>query len=93
MPTLTAVTLPQYKPNAKRREIRDSGAPGLYLIIQPKPTGTRSWVLRYRDARGKSVKWCSVQSISPATPTGLNDTPQVGEPHTLADARVLAATL
>ena len=41
---------------SKRREIRDSGALGLYLIIQPKPTGTRSWALRYRDARGKSVK-------------------------------------
>lgn len=100
MPTLTAVTLPQYRPHAtKRREVRDAGAPGLYLVIQPKPTGTRSWALRYRDSRGKSVKLAlgpvdltpdaSLGNTEPVSGAG----PQVGEALTLADARQLAATL
>jgi len=56
MPNLTVLSLQSYKPQATRREIRDHGAPGLHLVIQPKPTGTRSWALRFRDAQGKSAK-------------------------------------
>ena len=57
MSSLTALSLQQLKPHAtQRREIRDHGAPGLYLIIQPRPTGARSWALRFQNASGKSAK-------------------------------------
>ena len=55
MPTLTAFSL-QKKPTDARQEIRDHGALGLYLVIQPKPTGAKSWALRFQNASGKSAK-------------------------------------
>jgi hypothetical protein len=64
MPTLTATTLLPYRLHAKdRREISDAGAPGLYLIIQPKPRGNRSWALRYRDSRASRSSCGSATSI------------------------------
>ena len=103
MPVLTAASVSTYKPHAKdRREIPDTGAPGLYLTIQPKPTGARSWALRFRDARGKSskVKLGAVDLTKDAALADesseqkkKNSEPQVGDPLTLADARMLAAKL
>jgi|GEM_PF-92830 integrase len=102
MPLLTAVTLLQYKPHAtQRREIPDAGAPGLYLVIQPKPRGSRSWVLRYRDSRGKPAK-LRVGDVDLTKDADLaddsdtakgNGEPEVGDPLTLSDARMLAAKL
>jgi Arm DNA-binding domain len=39
----------------KRREIPDAGKPGLYLVVQPKPSGKKSWAVRYRH-RGQPRK-------------------------------------
>ena len=102
MPLLTAVTLATYKPHAThRREIPDAGAPGLYLVVQPKPRGSRSWALRYRDSRGKPAKLRlgDVDLTKDADLAGDSDTakgnggPEIGDPLTLSDARMLAAKL
>ena len=39
---------------SNRREIRDGGATGLYLVIQP--SGHKSWALRYRRPNGKPAE-------------------------------------
>jgi integrase len=45
---LTDIAIRNLKPRAKRYEVPDRGARGLY--VQVLPTGTRSYVLRYRRA-------------------------------------------
>jgi integrase len=40
---------------AKRIELADAGAPGLHLVIQPVPSGRKSWAFRYR-LYGKTAK-------------------------------------
>jgi integrase len=42
---LTDAKVRKIAPPAKRREIRDEGTRGLYLIVQP--TGAKSWAVRY----------------------------------------------
>lgn len=49
----TQFELDAMKPGSGRREFRDKGAAGLYLVIQP--TGRRSWAFRYRF-RGRPRK-------------------------------------
>ena len=94
MSTLTALSLQQLKPQAKRREIRDHGAPNLYLIVQPRPTGAKSWALRFSDARGKPCKLTlGPVDLTPDNDLSDNKAPQVGEALTLADARLLAGML
>jgi integrase len=44
---LTTIAVKNAKPADKRREISDGGN-GLYLIVQPKPSGAKSWAVRYR---------------------------------------------
>ena len=56
MPKLTTAALQKYNATDKRREIRDALAPSLYLIIQPKPKGSKSWAMRFRRPDGKSAK-------------------------------------
>jgi Arm DNA-binding domain len=47
---LTDVQVKKIAPMAKRQEIRDEGARGLYLIVQP--SGKKSWAARYsREGR------------------------------------------
>jgi hypothetical protein len=48
---LTAAGIARYKPSKQRREIRDSAATGLYLILQE--SGQRSFALRFRKPNGK----------------------------------------
>jgi len=52
---LTPASVEKLKPKQRRREIPDRGLPGLYLIIQPLPSGAKSWAVRYRRD-GKSRK-------------------------------------
>ena len=95
MPVLTATTLQQYKAHpTNRREIRDHGGPSLYLCIQPKPSGARSWVLRFRDAAGKSCK-LTLGPVDDGDDAKSNDDapPVVGAPLSLTDARILANQL
>jgi hypothetical protein len=51
---LTDAAVKKYPPSKKRREIRDSLAQGLYLVIQP--SGSRSWAMRFRRPDGSPGK-------------------------------------
>ena len=55
MPTLTTKFIEAVKPTDKRQEIPDGDARGLYLIIQPRPSGAMSFAWRYRH-KGRSRK-------------------------------------
>ena len=55
MAKFTAMAVENAKPGPKRKEVPDAAMPGLYLIIQPEPTGTKSWAYRYRFG-GKTRK-------------------------------------
>lgn len=52
---LTAQFVDRVRPTDQRREIADSAMPGLRLVIQAAPSGSKSWCLRYRHA-GRSRK-------------------------------------
>jgi integrase len=56
MPVLTVASVQKYAPQANRREIPDAKATGLYLVIQPKPSGAKSWALRFRRPNGRPAK-------------------------------------
>ena len=52
---LTNAAVEKLRPNPnKRREVRDGGAPGLHVVIQP--IGHKSWVLRGRRPDGRQGK-------------------------------------
>ena len=51
MPKFTAISVENMKPTAVRREIADAGCVGLYLVIQPEPSGAKSWAVRYRHLK------------------------------------------
>jgi hypothetical protein len=88
MPKLTTAALQKYNATDKRREIRDTLAPGLYLVVQPKPKGTKSWALRFRRPDGKPAKLTLGRAdLSDVEPT---EEPQVGGALTLRQARELA---
>ena len=86
---LTAAAVLRLRPGPERREIRDGGCPGLYLIIQP--SGHKSYALRHRRPSGRSAKL----TLGPADPTGheSESEPVIGQPLTLASARKLAMEL
>ena len=46
---LTPVAIERMQPTAKRREVPDNVASGLYFIVQP--SGVKSWAVRYRFDR------------------------------------------
>jgi integrase len=89
MPKLTTAAVANYVAHAlERREIRDHLAPGLYLIIQPKPKGTKSWAMRFRRPDGKPAKFTLGRvDLSDDEP---DDDPEIGGALTLRQARVLA---
>jgi integrase len=86
---LTAAAVQKYAAQTKRREIPDAKATGLYLIIQPKPKGSKSWALRFRRPDGRPAKLrlgsCDLSGVEPA------DEPVLGGALTLGQARQLAA--
>jgi integrase len=89
MPVLTAAAIQKYKPRADRREIADSKAQGLFLIIQP--SGTMSWAVRLRKPDGRTAK----VTLGPVD-TGdeeTSDEPVMGGALTLGQARQLAAEI
>ena len=47
---LTTRAVEKTKPGLKRREIPDRHMPGLYLVVQPQPSGAKGWAVRYRHA-------------------------------------------
>jgi integrase len=86
MAVLTDAAVKKYRGTTKRREIRDAGAQGLYLVIQPN--GHKSWALRYRRPDGRPAKLTLGPLDLSREP---NDEPVLGAPLSLASARALAA--
>ncbi|MGE0750822.1 MAG: tyrosine-type recombinase/integrase [Variibacter sp.] len=65
MPKLTAAAVEKFAPGRKRREIRDDGTPGLYLVIQPVGRGEDAATddggrkpKRRGRRRGGGKSWC-----------------------------------
>ncbi|PZP53770.1 MAG: integrase [Agrobacterium fabrum] len=86
--TLTVKFIANAKPATSRREIPDAACPGLYLILNP--TGAKSWAVRYRFA-GKPKKLTLGPVITErAVSLPVGTAPQIGEAHTLSEARVRA---
>jgi integrase len=63
---LSDVSIRKINSAPKRQEIRDDGAPGLYLIVQP--SGAKSWAARYSRA-GRVLK----TTIGPYPAISLSD--------------------
>jgi integrase len=85
--TLTAVAVKNLRPGKARREVRDGGTPGLYMVIQP--SGARSWCMRFRRPNGSPAKL----TLGPVDLSGKEgeSEPVIGQPLTLSSARRLAA--
>ena len=88
MKRLTAEAVRKLKPHhkTKAREIADSGAKGLRLVIHP--SGSKSWIMRFRRP-GSSQAKLTLGKVNTARP--LADQPVLGQPLTLEEARALAA--
>lgn len=87
---LTAKMVEQIKPAKSRREISDGQATGLYLHVQP--SGSKSWVVLLARPNGQLGKL----RLGPVDLSGRKaseQTPTIGMPLTLADARALATDL
>jgi integrase len=86
---LTAPACDKLRAKATRRVIRDTGSRSLFLIVAP--SGSKSWVMRFRRPNGKPGK----MTLGPYTGSEieLKDEPEIGQPLTLAAARALAATI
>lgn len=86
---LTAAAVQWLRPDKARREIRDGGCAGLYLIIQT--SGHKSWALRFRRPGGRPAKL----TLGPVDAAGqeAEGEPVLGAPLTLASARRLATEL
>jgi integrase len=84
---LTHAAVRKYRGGKTRREIRDGGAQGLSLVVQP--SGAKSWALRYRRPDGRPAKL----TLGPVDFSGKEPSgePVVGTPLSLASARALAA--
>jgi integrase len=78
----------KYAAQTRRREIRDALAPGLYLVVQPKPNGTKSWAMRFRRPDGKPCKLTLGRVDLSDAETA--DAPTLGGALTLRQARQLA---
>jgi integrase len=84
---LTDRAVLSYKPEAKRRRIRDLLAKSLFLVIEP--SGIKSWQMRFRRPTGQIGK-LTLGRVD-ASGRELKDDPEIGQPLTLAGARQLAA--
>lgn len=84
---LTAKAIEKFRPGPERRRIRDALAKSLFLIIEP--SGHKSFQMRFRRPDGKPAKL----TLGPVDFSGseLEGAPQIGQPLTLAAARLLAA--
>lgn len=89
MPVLTAISVQNYRKAQHRREIADSKAQGLFLIVQP--TGQKSWAVRLRRPDGRTAKL----TLGPVdlSDKETSDEPVQGAALTLGQARELAAQI
>jgi integrase len=85
---LTAAAVARLKPGTQRIEIKDAGAPGLYLVIQA--SGARSWAVRFRRPGDRKH---SKLTLGPVDLSGHETAgePVIGMPLSLSAARRLAA--
>jgi integrase len=90
MPTLTTASVLKYRPHQTRREIYDSRAKGLVLIVQP--SGAKSWAIRLRRPSGKTAK-LSIGGVDITDEAKTADAAVIGGVLTLAQARELAAQI
>lgn len=92
MRALTAASARRLMPSARRREVPDGAAPGLYLVIQP--SGKKSWAYRYRrplpDRPNATVK-LTLGTFDAEAEVAAE--PVLGGHLTLASARKLASDL
>ena len=86
---LTNAAVARLRPNPKKsREVRDGGAPGLRLLIQP--SGYKSWIMRGRRPDGRQGK----VTLGPLDLSSRDEgEPTLGAPLSLRAARVLANQL
>lgn len=84
---LTDAAVRRLKAGLQRREIADGR--GIYLVIQP--SGAKSWAMRFRDARGKSVK-LTLGGFDETARAPVAD-PKQGADLTISEARLLAAKI
>jgi integrase len=89
MPALTAISVKAYRPQKKRREIADSKAVGLFLIVQP--SGKKSWAVRLRRPDGRPAKL--TLGVVDLADKETADEATLGAPLSLAQARQLAASI
>jgi integrase len=89
VPKLTDAAVEKYAARTERREIRDTLAPGLHLIIQP--SGAKSWAMRFRRPNGRHAKL----TLGPVDPSEreTDDEPSFGGALTLRQARELATRI
>ena len=89
--TLTHAAILRIKANDQRQEIPDAGAAGLRIVIQPAPSGAKSWAMRFRRPNGKSGNL----PLGPVDLSGKEDdvAPAIGQPLTVAGAHMLAADI
>jgi integrase len=88
---LTVAAIARFKPDLhRRREIKDGGAPSLYLVIQP--SGAKSWAMRFRRPGGTTWGKLVLGPLDLSN-NELTGTPVIGQPLTLTAARQLAATI
>ena len=85
---LTASTIRAMKPREHRYEVRDA-LPGLVLVVQP--TGSKSFAVRTRVSR-KLAKITLGTAATDIRAKASKD-PIIGDDLTIADARLLAATV
>lgn len=93
---LTAVVVAQAKAKAAPYEISDAGCPGLRLLVSP--SGTKSWLMRFRspverDHKGNGkARNLTLGPLAAGNGASVGP-PKVGLPLTLIDARVLATDI
>jgi Arm DNA-binding domain len=88
---LTVPAIARFKPDPhRRREIRDGGAPSLYLVIQV--SGAKSWAMRFRRPGGRTWGKLVLGPLDLSN-NELTGAPVIGQPLTLTAARQLAATI
>jgi integrase len=83
---LTVAAVQRLRPTRERREVRDAGAPGLHLVIQP--SGIKSWAVRLRRPDGRPAKLTLGRCVTGDAET--DDEPVLGGALTLRQARELA---
>lgn len=84
---LTAAAVEKYKPMAALREIKDGATMGLYLTIHP--SGTKVWCMKLTRPDGRSGH-LTLGRVD-LSGTELQGDPVIGQPLSLAAARLLAA--